>query len=65
MFNFQQAGKFTKRDMALMMLNAYEAAWLPEQEKKAYIDRFKTWADANSVKIGSHYYNKHYSLPHL
>jgi adenosine deaminase len=65
MFNFQQAGKFTKRDMALMMLNAYEAAWLPEPEKKAYIDRFKTWADANSVKIGSHYFNKHYSLPDL
>jgi adenosine deaminase len=61
LFNFQQAGNFTKRDMALMMLNAYEAAWLPEQEKKAYIDRFKTWADANGVRIGSHYFNKHYS----
>jgi hypothetical protein len=51
--------------MALMMLNADEAARLPEQKKKAYIDRFKTWADANNVKIGSPYFNKHYLLPHL
>ena len=61
LFNFQQAGKFTKRDMVRMMLNAYEAAWLPEQEKRAYIDRFKTWADANGVRIGAHYTDKHYS----
>ncbi len=61
LFNFQQAGKFTKRDMALLMLNAYEASWLPEQQKKTYIDKFKAWAEQNSVNIGVHYFNKHSS----
>ncbi len=59
LFNFQQSGKFTKRDMVLLMLNAYEAAWLPINEKKMYIDEFKTWAETQGVNIGEHYFNKH------
>jgi len=41
------------------MLNAYEVAWLPKDEKKALIDSFKDWAEMNSVHIGKHYFNKH------
>lgn len=51
MLNFQQAGKFSKRDMVRLMLNAFKATWLPEEEKKKYIDSLKKWAATNFVNI--------------
>lgn len=51
MLNFQQAGKFSKRDMVRMMLNAFKASWLPEDEKQAYIDELKEWAAVQYVNI--------------
>ncbi|TQV88240.1 adenosine deaminase [Aliikangiella coralliicola] len=51
MLNFQQAGKFSKRDMVRLMLHAFKAAWLPDEEKKAYINSLKKWAAANYVNI--------------
>jgi len=51
MLNFQQAGKFTKRDMVRMMLNAFKATWLPEDEKQVYIDSLKQWAAEHYVNI--------------
>ncbi|MCP3675158.1 MAG: adenosine deaminase, partial [Gammaproteobacteria bacterium] len=49
--NFQQAGKFSKRDMVRMMLNAFKTAWLPEDEKQAYVDALKEWAAERYVNI--------------
>ena len=51
MINFQQAGKFSKRDMVRLMLNAFKATWLPEKQKQAYIDNLKQWAALNYVNI--------------
>lgn len=51
MLNFQQAGTFSKRDMVRLMLNAFKASWLPEKEKKVYIDSLKKWAAINFVHI--------------
>ena len=51
LFNFQQAGGFSKRDMVRFMIYAFESAWLPRSEKDAYIDSLKTWGVANGVRI--------------
>ena len=51
MLNFQQAGKFSKRDMVRLMLNAFKTTWLPDDEKQAYIDALKKWAAQRHVHI--------------
>jgi adenosine deaminase len=51
MLNFQQGGKFSKRDMVRLMLNAFKAAWLSDKEKQFYIDKLKSWAAKNYVNI--------------
>ncbi|MBC8345499.1 MAG: adenosine deaminase [Candidatus Marinimicrobia bacterium] len=51
LFNFQQAGHFSKRDMARFMLNAFKATWLEQADKDAYIKSFKKWAKENGVRI--------------
>ena len=51
MLNFQQAGKFSKRDMVRLMLNAFKTAWLPDAQKQIYIDNLKEWAAVNYVNI--------------
>jgi adenosine deaminase len=51
MLNFQQAGKFSKRDMVRLMLNAFKATWLPNKQKQEYIDHLKKWADLQYVNI--------------
>lgn len=51
MLNFQQAGKFSKRDMVRLMLNAFKTTWLPDDKKQAYIDALKKWAAKRHVHI--------------
>jgi adenine deaminase len=45
----QEAGEFSKADMTRLMLNAFRALWLSDEEKKSYINKLKTYAAANTV----------------
>jgi len=51
LLNFQQAGKFSKRDMVRLMLNAFKSLWLPEEEKQVYINKLISWAEKEGVSI--------------
>ncbi len=41
---FQQASEYTKSDMTRLMLNAFDALWLPQDAKDEYIDALKEYA---------------------
>jgi len=51
LFRFQQAGGFSKRDMVRFMRHAFSSAWLPDEEKNAYIEALKAWAAPNGVRL--------------
>ena len=47
---FQEASDYTKADMTRLVLNAFNAIWLPDSEKDAYIAELKKYAVANGVE---------------
>jgi len=46
---FQEASGYSRADMTRLVLNAFNAIWLPESEKGAYIAELKKYATANGV----------------
>ncbi len=46
---FQRDGGYTKADMTRLMLNAFQALYLQEEEKQAYIDQLKAYATKHGV----------------
>ena len=51
LLSVQQASGYSKGDMVQFMLNAFEAAWLPQHEKDAYIKVLKTYASAHGADL--------------
>lgn len=49
MILFQEGSDYSKADMTRLMLNAYKAVWLPEAEKRSYIDGLKAYAEMHGV----------------
>ena len=46
---FQEASDYSKADMTRLVLNAFNAIWLPDSEKGDYIAELKKYATANGV----------------
>jgi adenosine deaminase len=46
---FQAASEYTKADMTRLVLNGFNAVWLPETEKNAYILELRRYAVSNGV----------------
>lgn len=46
---FQEASGYSKADMTRLVLNAFNAIWLPDNEKVAYVGELKKYAIANGV----------------
>lgn len=46
---FAQASGYSKAAMTRLMLNAYKAVWLPEAQKKKYIERLREYAEEHGV----------------
>ena len=47
---FQEASGYSKADMTRLMLNAFRGLWLPEAEKKRYIEELKAYAIEQGVE---------------
>ena len=47
----QEARAYTKAEMTRFVRNAFEAAWLPPDEKQAYLDRLDAYAAEHDVEI--------------
>ena len=46
---FQDASSYSKADMTRLMLNAFNAIWLPGPEKEKLVSELKRYAVANGV----------------
>ena len=46
---FQEVSGYSKADMTRLMLNAFRALWLKEEEKGGYIDRLKAYAIEHGI----------------
>lgn len=46
---FQEASGYSRADMTRLVLNAFNASWLPESEKSAYVAELEKYATANGV----------------
>jgi adenosine deaminase len=46
---FQEASDYSKADMTRLVLNAFNAIWLPDNEKDAYVAELKKYTIANGV----------------
>ena len=47
---FQEASNYSRADMTRLVLNAFNAIWLPDSEKDAYVAELKKYAVANGVE---------------
>jgi len=46
---FQDASAYSRSDMTRLMRNAFDAIWLPQAEKGAFIDELGKYAVENAV----------------
>ena len=49
MTQFAQGSAYTKAGMTRLMLNAYNAMWLPDSQKQKYIEALKNYAEEQGV----------------
>ncbi len=51
LISVQQASGYSKADMAKFMINAFEAAWISDEEKDAYIETVKEYAKFHEIAL--------------
>ena len=51
LISVQHASGYSKADMAKFMINAFEAAWISDEEKDAYIETVKEYAKSHGVSL--------------